>query len=496
MARIAGVDLPRDKRGEIAVKYIYGIGIPSATTIFADARRRSRQAVKAWSDDETARVRDIIEREYKVEGDLRREVSMNVKRLMDIGCYRGIRHRKGLPVRGQRTHTNARTRKGKQQGRDGEEEAGGRRAAPRRRRSKEPTAMADARNRSRTRKPRAAPRKGGAKRERKEVRVGIAHVQATFNNTIVTLTDKMGNVVSWASAGSVGFKGSRKSTPFAAQTAAENAARKAMEVGLKQVEVFVRGPGAGPRGGHPLAAGGGARDHRHPRRDPDSAQRLPAAQAATGVGGDVRGAISSRRLPAVPARGHQALPEGRALLHRQVRDRAAELSARPARPAAQQADAATASSCARSRRPSGSTACWRAQFRRYFAWAEAEKGITGENLLKLLERRLDNVVFRLGMARLPPGGAADGGPRPLPGERAQGVDAVLHREGGRGGAAAPDLQDAGAGRRQPRRGPRRRCRRGSIWTSTRRRGRCAGLPLREDIQIPVQEQLIVELFSK
>src|SRR6266850_293263 len=87
----------------------------------------------------------------------------------------------------------------------------------------------------------AAPRKGGRKRERKEVRVGIAHVQATFNNTIVTLTDKMGNVVSWASAGSVGFKGSRKSTPFAAQTAAENAARKAMDLGLKQVEVFVRG---------------------------------------------------------------------------------------------------------------------------------------------------------------------------------------------------------------------------------------------------------------
>ena len=89
------------------------------------------------------------------------------------------------------------------------------------------------------------PKKGGRKRERKEVRIGIAHVQATFNNTIVTLTDKMGNVVSWASAGSVGFKGSRKSTPFAAQTAAENAARKAMDLGLKQVEVFVRGPGAG-----------------------------------------------------------------------------------------------------------------------------------------------------------------------------------------------------------------------------------------------------------
>jgi small subunit ribosomal protein S11 len=90
------------------------------------------------------------------------------------------------------------------------------------------------------------PRKSGGKRkERREVRTGVAHVQATFNNTIVTLTDKMGGVVSWASAGSVGFKGSRKSTPFAAQMAAETAARKAMELGLKQVEVCVKGPGAG-----------------------------------------------------------------------------------------------------------------------------------------------------------------------------------------------------------------------------------------------------------
>jgi len=91
----------------------------------------------------------------------------------------------------------------------------------------------------------AAPRKGGRRRERKEVRVGIAHVQATFNNTIVTLTDKMGNVVSWASAGSVGFKGSRKSTPFAAQMAAENAAQKAIAQGMKEVKVYVKGPGAG-----------------------------------------------------------------------------------------------------------------------------------------------------------------------------------------------------------------------------------------------------------
>jgi len=116
MARIAGVDLPREKRGFVAVQYIYGIGIPSARRIMADARVDGNKRVRSWTDDETARVRDIIEREYKVEGDLRREVAMNVKRLMDIGCYRGIRHRKGLPVRGQRTHTNARTRKGKSKG--------------------------------------------------------------------------------------------------------------------------------------------------------------------------------------------------------------------------------------------------------------------------------------------------------------------------------------------------------------------------------------------
>jgi small subunit ribosomal protein S13 len=116
MARIAGVDLPREKRGEIAIQYIYGIGIPSAKRIFAEARVDRNKRVKDWSDDETSRLRDILEREYKVEGDLRREVSMSVKRLMDIGSYRGIRHRKGLPVRGQRTHTNARTRKGRSKG--------------------------------------------------------------------------------------------------------------------------------------------------------------------------------------------------------------------------------------------------------------------------------------------------------------------------------------------------------------------------------------------
>ena len=116
MARVAGVDLPREKRGEIAITYIYGIGKPTAINVLQKANVDPNKRVKTWSDEETARVREIIERELKVEGDLRREISMNVKRLMDIGCYRGILHRRGLPVRGQRTHTNARTRKGKSKG--------------------------------------------------------------------------------------------------------------------------------------------------------------------------------------------------------------------------------------------------------------------------------------------------------------------------------------------------------------------------------------------
>ncbi len=112
MARIAGVDLPRDKRVEIALTYIYGVGLSTAQQVLAKTGIDSDTRVRDLSDVEVARLRQVIEREVKVEGALRTEVAMNIKRLMDIGCYRGIRHRRGLPVRGQRTHTNARTKKG------------------------------------------------------------------------------------------------------------------------------------------------------------------------------------------------------------------------------------------------------------------------------------------------------------------------------------------------------------------------------------------------
>jgi small subunit ribosomal protein S13 len=112
MARIAGIDLPKDKRIEIGLTYIYGIGRPSSDKILEKTNIDKDTKVSQLSEAEVIRLRDMIEQEYKVEGDLRREVGTNIKRLMDIGSYRGFRHRKSLPVHGQRTHTNARTRKG------------------------------------------------------------------------------------------------------------------------------------------------------------------------------------------------------------------------------------------------------------------------------------------------------------------------------------------------------------------------------------------------
>ena len=112
MARISGIDLPKDKRVEIGLTYIYGIGRPSATKIVEAAGVNPDTRVKDLTDEEVKKLSEVIEAHYTVEGELRRDVAMNIKRLQEIGCYRGIRHRKGLPVRGQKTKTNARTRKG------------------------------------------------------------------------------------------------------------------------------------------------------------------------------------------------------------------------------------------------------------------------------------------------------------------------------------------------------------------------------------------------
>ncbi len=113
MARISGIDLPKNKRGEIGLTYIYGIGVSTAQYILGKAEIDVNKKVNQWDDDELNAIRTIITNEFKVEGQLRSETQMSIKRLLDIACYRGLRHRKGLPVRGQRTKTNARTRKGK-----------------------------------------------------------------------------------------------------------------------------------------------------------------------------------------------------------------------------------------------------------------------------------------------------------------------------------------------------------------------------------------------
>ena len=209
MARLAGVDLPREKRVEIGLTYIYGIGLARSQEILKKAGINPDIRVKDLTDEQVQAIRNAMEG-YTLEGDLKREVALNIKRLTEIGCYRGIRHRRGLPVRGQRTKSNF----------------------SRRREFREMATKNIA-------------KKPVRRRDRKNIEKGMAHIHSSFNNTIVTLTDAQGNVLSWASAGELGFKGSRKSTPFAAGEAAETAAKAAMEHGLKTVDVFVKGPGSG-----------------------------------------------------------------------------------------------------------------------------------------------------------------------------------------------------------------------------------------------------------
>jgi len=125
MARIAGIDLPKNKRGIVSLTYIYGIGDTTSLEILRKADVDHLKKVKDWTDDEVGRIRQLIQDEYRVEGQLRSEVQMNIKRLMDIGCYRGLRHRRGLPCRGQRTRTNSRTRKGRRKTVAGKKKAAG-----------------------------------------------------------------------------------------------------------------------------------------------------------------------------------------------------------------------------------------------------------------------------------------------------------------------------------------------------------------------------------
>jgi ribosomal protein uS11/ribosomal protein uS13 len=209
MARIAGVDLPRTKRVEIGLTYIYGIGRKRSNDILTESGVSPDIRVKDLSEDDVRKISRVIEEQGRVEGDLRKEISMNIKRLVEIGSYRGSRHRRNLPVRGQRMRTNSRTRKGPRKG-----------------------AIA---------KKKTFKKRG----EKRVVHHGYAHIQASFNNTTITITDTEGNVIAWSSAGGIGFKGSRKGTPFAATQAAMAAGNAAKTYGLRSLEVRVKGPGAG-----------------------------------------------------------------------------------------------------------------------------------------------------------------------------------------------------------------------------------------------------------
>jgi len=176
-----------------------GIGRSRAKEILAVAKVDESIKVQDWTDDQISGIRETVGT-FTIEGELRSETQLNIKRLMDIGCYRGIRHRSSLPLRGQRTKNNSRTRKG-------------------RRKTVANKVIVDA--------------------------VGEAHITASFNNIIISLTNKKGDVISWSSAGKMGFRGSKKNTPYAAQLAAEDAAGVATEAGLKKVKVYVKGPGNG-----------------------------------------------------------------------------------------------------------------------------------------------------------------------------------------------------------------------------------------------------------
>jgi small subunit ribosomal protein S11 len=220
MARIAGVNIPNHQHAEIALTAIYGIGRARAQAICVAAGVKGSTKIKDLSD---AVDRPRADEKFTIEGDLRGD-AMSIKRLMDLGCYRGTRHASCRCAASARTNPR-RAKKGRTV------------ALPRARRSKRKEPRM-AQQPSQKHPPRRL-------KVKKNVAEGIAHVHASFNNTIITITDRQGNALSWATSGGAGFKGSRKSTPFAAQVAAEAAGKSAQECGVKNLEVRIKGPGPG-----------------------------------------------------------------------------------------------------------------------------------------------------------------------------------------------------------------------------------------------------------
>ena len=228
MARIAGINIPLNKHIVIGLTSIYGIGRTRAQADLCGGRQSiRRRRSRIWP---SPRSPSFVPRShhFEVEGDLRREVSMNIKRLMDLGCYRGIRHRRGLPLRGQRTRTNARTRKGPRRRLRGSHSTSSVRSGLAELRTRK-TDMAEAKK----------------KKVKKHVVDAIAHIHASFNNTIITITDRQGNALSWATAGGCGFRGHVNRPRLRHRWPVEKAGRTALDFGVKNLDVRVRGPGPG-----------------------------------------------------------------------------------------------------------------------------------------------------------------------------------------------------------------------------------------------------------
>ena len=229
MARIAGVNIPLNKRVEIGLTSIFGVGRSRSNEVLEKTGIPADTYVKDLTDDEIIKLREAIDNELVVEGDLRRERSQDIKRLTETGDLPGP----ASSPRAARPRTAHEDQRARPQGPapwPGRAEAEGVENEP-----------------EEGRLDRAASTQGsrGRRRVRKNIPVGQAHIKTSFNNTIVTLTDREGNVIAWESAGGAGFKGSRKSTPFAAQVTAEAAAKKGMEHGLQKVEVLREGPRLG-----------------------------------------------------------------------------------------------------------------------------------------------------------------------------------------------------------------------------------------------------------
>ena len=211
MARIAGVNIPQNKIVQVGLTYIHGIGDKFSKRICKDLEIPKAKRVNELSDDQILKIREYIDKNFTVEGDLRRETSLSIKRLIDLACYRGSRHKKKLPVRGQRTRCNARTRKGKAIA------IAGKNLHPWRNK------LWAQKKRSKGKEVKSIKKSTYSKKKKvkKNIVNGKAFVLSTFNNTIISISDTSGNIVSWSSAGQKGFKGSRKSTPYAAQVAAD-----------------------------------------------------------------------------------------------------------------------------------------------------------------------------------------------------------------------------------------------------------------------------------